>query len=84
MPKVKVAICLEGSLLAEIDRLAKQEQVSRSAFLAEAVEAMIRLRRKQELLREIEEAYGDGPDEEERERREGMRRLQAKLAEGKW
>jgi metal-responsive CopG/Arc/MetJ family transcriptional regulator len=66
MPKAKVAICLEASLLAELDRYAQTEHVSRSALVAAAVEEKVRRLRGEQLRQAYDAVYADGLDDEER------------------
>ena len=65
LAKVKTAICLDQALLAEVDRLAQERHLSRSAFVAQAVEARVRRLRHSELLQQYNEAYADGLDDVE-------------------
>ncbi len=64
---VKTAISLRSSLLARIDAAAVELSMSRSRFLAKAAEELVRKLENRKLLAQINEAYADGPDEDERE-----------------
>ena len=63
---VKTAISLRRPLLARIDSAAGELGMSRSRFLALAAEHMVQELENRRLLARINDAYGDGPDPEER------------------
>ncbi len=73
---VKTAISLNRSLLARIDAAAVELSMSRSRFLARAAEELVRRLENRKLLAQINEAYADGPDAEERELQGEMWELQ--------
>jgi metal-responsive CopG/Arc/MetJ family transcriptional regulator len=78
---VKTAISLRPPLLNRIDASAKELGVSRSAFLAAAAEELIQKLENRKLLSQLDEAYADAPDQEERELQERMRDLQRRQIE---
>lgn len=73
---VKTVISLQSSLLARIDEAAIELNMSRSRFLATAAEALVRKLENRKLLAQINEAYSDGPDLEEREQQRRMWEIQ--------
>ncbi len=73
---VKTAISLHSSLLARIDEAAMELSMSRSRFLAKAAEELVRKLENRKLLAQINEAYADGPDPEEREDQRRMWEMQ--------
>ena len=82
---VKTAISLDRSLLARIDAAAVELSLSRSRFLARAAEELVRKLENRKLLARINEAYADGPDEEEREQQRGMWEMQRRqLRKEEW
>ena len=81
----KTAISLRRPLLAKIDAAAAELGVSRSRFLALAAEELVRKLENRRLLAQINEAYADGPDPEERELQRRMWDLQRRrLREEEW
>lgn len=62
---IKTAISLEQSLFDELVRLAHSMQVSRSHLLAQALAEYLERRQNHEMMERINDAYADGPDEEE-------------------
>jgi len=64
---VKTAISLRSPLLAKIDAAAAQLGISRNRFTALAAEELVTKLDNQRLLARLNEAYADGPTEEERE-----------------
>ncbi len=63
---IKTAISLDESLFEELVQLALDEQVSRSQLLAKAFTEYLERRHNQRLLAQLNAAYADGLDEEER------------------
>jgi metal-responsive CopG/Arc/MetJ family transcriptional regulator len=53
MPKTKVTVSLDQSLLATLDRIGKEEKTSRSGVVAEA----IRLLEKKQLYEALKQGY---------------------------
>jgi metal-responsive CopG/Arc/MetJ family transcriptional regulator len=78
---VKTAISLRPPLLSQIDASAKELGLSRSAFLAAAAEELIQKLENRKLLSQLDEAYADAPDQEERELQERMRDLRRRQVE---
>jgi hypothetical protein len=67
MAHVKTAISLDESLFREAEEWAGKLGVSRSQLFARAVEEYVRRHENEELLRRLNEAHADGPDEEDEE-----------------
>ena len=81
MASIKTAISLQGSLLEQVDALARELDVSRSRLFALAAEEFIQRHKNQELLEAINAAYDDFPDPEEQAALRGMRRQHRRLME---
>lgn len=81
MASIKTAISLQGSLLEQVDALARELDVSRSRLFALAAEEFIQRHKNQELLEAINAAYDDFPDPEEQAALRGMRRQHRRLTE---
>lgn len=79
MTYVKTAISLEESLFREAESLAENMQVSRSKLFATAVSEFISKHKNQQLLAEINAAYEDAPDKQEKNKLEAMRVKQRQL-----
>ncbi len=67
MAHVKTAISLDESLFREAEDWAGKFGVSRSQLFARAVEEYVRRHENEELVRRLNEAHADGPDEEDKE-----------------
>ncbi len=81
MASIKTAISLQGSLLEQVDALARELDVSRSRLFVLAAEEFIQRHKNQELLEAINAAYDDFPDPEEQAVLRGMRRQHRRLTE---
>lgn len=66
MANVKTTVSLEKSLLEKADALAREMNVSGSRLFTFAIEEFIRREESRRLLDQINAAYDDGLDEEER------------------
>ena len=84
MPTVKTAISIQESLFQQVDEVARQLEISRSKLFVTAVEAYLQRYENQELLKAINSAYDDLPDQAEREQRDAMRRRHRDIVEGTW
>ena len=84
MASIKTAISLQGSLLEQVDALARELDVSRSRLFALAAEEFIQRHNNQELLDAINAAYDDSPDEEEQAVLGKMRHQHKRLVENQW
>jgi hypothetical protein len=81
MPKVKTAISIDDSLLAEAVSLAQELDIPKSQVISLALENFIRYHRNKRLLTQINEAYSDGPDAEDRSILDIIRSHRGKLEE---
>lgn len=66
MANIKTDISLSKSLLAEVEAVAREMKISRSQLLVLAVQDFIRRHQTRRMVEQINQAYQDGPDEEER------------------
>ena len=65
MAVLKTAISLEENLYRRAEQMAKERQVSRSQFVAEALEKYIVQQEDAQLLEKINQVYEDSPAVEE-------------------
>lgn len=84
MASIKTAISLQGSLLEQVDALARELDVSRSRLFVLAAEEFIQRHKNQELLEAINAAYDDSPHEEEQAVLQKMRHQHRRLMEKEW
>jgi predicted transcriptional regulator len=83
---IKTDISLSQSLLEQVETLAQEMQTSRNqVFILAIQDFMARHRQDQQFLEQINKAYEDEPDEEERAQLSYMRGVQRDLlVEDKW
>ena len=67
MAHVKTAISLDESLFREAEDWAGKLGVSRSRLFAQAVAEYVRRHENEELVRRLNEAHANGPDDEDKE-----------------
>ena len=79
MSKVKTAISIDGDLLAETVSLAQELDIPKSQVVSLALEDFIRHYRNKQLLSQINEAYADELDAEDKAALEIMRTHRRKL-----
>lgn len=79
MARVKVAISVDGALAQRADEMARRSGTPRSLVYARALEEYLTRQENQALLRDLNEAYADFPDEEESVTLETMRPSQQGL-----
>ena len=84
MPAIKTAISIDEPLFLRVESLADEMQMPRSRLFVLAMEEYIKRRDLEKLREAIDEAYGQGPDENELAVRRAMRRKQHSHAEGQW
>jgi len=84
MANVKTAISLQKSLFEQAEALARELHISRSRLFALAVEEFVRRHQNQQLLAQINAAYADTPDQDERALLGRMRRQHRRMVEGEW
>ena len=79
MAKTKPDISLNQPLLDRLNEVALEMKISQSKLVALAVEEFLQRQQTRKLVDSINQAYQDGPDEEDREwlafAQESMRRL---------
>lgn len=81
---VKTAISIDDVLFNRIEELAKELKLSRSGFFSLAASEFIERYENRRLLEAINEAYADGPDDEEVSMLQQQRRIQRRLVDGQW
>ncbi len=81
MPTTKTAVSIDRGLLDWADAQAKRKRVSRSRFVAEALEGLRRKQEDEELAASIDEAYSTGLDDEEKAWLEASARSFAEIAD---
>ena len=81
MPKVKTAISIDDFLLAETVNLAQELDIPKSQVVSLALEEYIRHHRNKQLLSQLNEAYSDAPDSEDKSNLEIIRSHRRKLGE---
>jgi hypothetical protein len=59
---MKTAISVDGQLLTEADRTAREMGLSRSRLFSLALEAYLRHRRQEEIVEQLNRAYSGKPD----------------------
>ena len=84
MPSVKTAISVDKSLLDKIDATAKNMSLSRSKFFSLAAKNYLHQIETQELIKKLDEAYGDGLDDEEMKTQTAMNTVMRRHAEDAW
>ena len=82
MPIVKTAISIQKSLFQRAEEIAKEMKISRSRLFVMAVEDFIHRHQNRLLLKEINQAYSDGPDEKEQDELRRMKRTSIKSLKG--
>jgi metal-responsive CopG/Arc/MetJ family transcriptional regulator len=81
MPGVKTAISLDEKLFDKVNKLANELHVSRSRLFTLAVKDYLQKQENQTLLAQLNEAYADHPDEEERKISSSMKSKHGKIME---
>ena len=81
MAGVKTAISLDEELFDKVNKLANKLHVSRSRLFTIAVKDYLHKQENQALLAQLNEAYGDSPDDEERKISGSMRAKHSKIIE---
>ena len=84
MTTVKTAISLPAEVFHEVELAAREMGIARSQLVALALDRFLTRRRRERLLREINEAYADSPDEEEQRLLEAWRRQHRARRAGDW
>ncbi len=81
MPGVKTAISLDEKLFDKVNKLANELHVSRSRLFTLAVKDYLKKQENQTLLAQLNDAYADHPDEEERKISSSMKSKHGKIME---
>lgn len=81
MPGVKTAISLDEKLFDKVNKLANELHVSRSRLFTLAVKDYLKKQENQTLLAQLNDAYADHPDEEERKISSSMKSKHSKIME---
>ena len=84
MTTTKIAISLEQDLLSQISEIASSMNISRSRAFALAAEEFVKRRRADQITQQLNEAYADGPDEEDKEMLRQMRATHRRIAGPEW
>ena len=79
MPGVKTAISLDEELFNKVNKLAHELHVSRSRLFTIAVKDYLKKQENQSLLAQLNGAYRDLPDEEERKISKSMKSKHRKI-----
>ena len=81
MASVKTAIAVPQEVHNRADEAAREMNLSRSALFTLAMEQLLERRETQEMIRQINEAYADGLDEEEKAFLDAAARSFARIAD---
>ena len=81
MPGVKTAISLDEKLFDKVNKLANELHVSRSRLFTLAVKDYLQKQENQTLLAQLNDAYADHPNEEERKISSSMKSKHGKIME---
>lgn len=81
MPGVKTAISLDEKLFDKVNKLANELHVSRSRLFTLAVKDYLQKQENQTLLTQLNDAYADHPDKEERTISASMKAKHGKIME---
>ena len=79
MPGVKTAISLDEKLFDKVNKLANELHVSRSRLFTLAVKDYLKKQENQTLLAQLNDAYANTPDEEERKISSSMKSKHGKI-----
>ena len=81
---IKTAISIQKTLFEQAESLAQQLNISRSHLFGLAIETFVKNHQNQILLDEINQAYSDEPDQNEKVLLSKMRSQHRKLVENEW
>ncbi|GAB4479998.1 MAG: hypothetical protein OHK0031_00830 [Anaerolineales bacterium] len=81
---IKTAISIQKTLFEQAENLAQQLNISRSHLFGLAIETFVKNHQNQVLLDEINQAYSDEPDQNEKILLSKMRNQHRKLVENEW
>ncbi|MCX6055357.1 MAG: CopG family transcriptional regulator [Chloroflexi bacterium] len=81
---IKTAISIQKTLFEQAENLAQQLNISRSHLFGLAIETFVKNNQNRVLLEEINQAYSDEPDPNEKVLLTKMRNQHRKLVENEW
>ena len=81
---IKTAISIQKSLFEQAESLAQELNVSRSQLFGLAIETYVKNHQNQILLQEINKAYSDEQDTNDKIRLSKMRKHHRKIVRDKW
>ena len=81
---IKTAISIQKTLFEQAENLAQQLNISRSHLFGLAIETFVKNHQNKILLDEINQAYSDEPDQNEKILLSKMRKPHRKLVESEW
>jgi len=81
---IKTAISIQKTLFEQAENLAQQLNISRSHLFGLAIETFVKNHQNQILLDEINQAYSDQTDQNEKVLLSKMRSQHRKLVENEW
>lgn len=81
---VKTAISIKKALFDQADQMAQKMKISRSNLIALALENYLKQQQNRALFDQMNAAYADAPDPDEKLRLSKMRKKYRKLVEGTW
>ena len=84
MPNVKTAISLDKDLFLEVEEIANSLKVSRSRVFAMAMEEFAKRRRSDRITQQINAAYTEEAEKEDREITRQMRLTHRRHTEMEW
>ena len=84
MANVKTAISIQESLFDDVDILAHKMHVSRSQLFARAMRDFLQKQQNQQILQQLNMAYDDVPDSEEKKWQGKARSQHQHLVEEQW
>lgn len=84
MPTIKTAISIEENLYNKVAKLSSKLSIPKSRVFSHAVEHLIERNENIELVREINKAYPEPPDENEKLLGSKIKSKHSKLVKGSW
>jgi len=81
---IKTAISIRKSLFEQAENLARELKVSRSELFGLAIETFVKNHQNQILLQEINKAYSEEQDSNEKDRLSKMRKHHRKVVRNEW
>jgi metal-responsive CopG/Arc/MetJ family transcriptional regulator len=84
MATVKTAVSIDRELFNKAEKLAKKVHMSRSRLYAQAVEYLITKNDNVDVVRELNRAYADSPDDDEKRIMAAASKRMAEANRDKW